>query len=1067
MPGHARPYPAAEQPPNFPAIEDAVLERWGREGTFQQSLALRPIQAADGSSNEFVFYDGPPFANGLPHYGHLATSFVKDIIPRYQTMRGRHVDRRFGWDCHGLPAELEVEKQLQIFGRTAILEYGIERFNARCAASVQAYTHEWEWYVTRGARWVDFDRAYRTMDRPFMESVIWAFKTLWEKGLIYSGYRVVPYSWAVQSPLSNFETRLDNSYRERDDPALTVGLTLRPQDGDPGPMKLLIWTTTPWTLPSNLAVAVGPDIEYAVVRSERFGHVILARSAVERYARELGEAEIVATMPGSALVGRRYEPLFPYFADTPNAFRVLAGDFVAAEEGTGLIHMAPGFGEDDLAACQAAEIPVVVPVDEAGRFTAEVPDFQGLNVIHEGNPAIIAALKARGGVVVRHEQINHSYPHCWRTDEPLIYKAITGWYVAVSTFSARMVELNQGINWVPAHVRDGQFGKWLENARDWNISRNRFWGTPIPVWQSDDPAYPCTEVYGSVAELEAAFGVEVADLHRPAIDALVRPNPNDPTGRSMLRRVPDVLDCWFESGSMPFAQQHYPFENKERFHRNFPGDFIVEYIAQTRGWFYTLMVLSTALFDQAPFRNCVCHGVVLGEDHQKQSKRLKNYPDPVEVFRSQGTDALRWFMMSSPLMSGGDLAMAKDGSDISKMSRAVILRLWNAYVFFTLYANIDGVRARISSESTDVLDRYILSKTRGLIEAIQGHLDRYDLQKAYECVSPYVDALNNWFIRNRRDRFWSDTTPDTAADKQAAYDTLFTCLVLTCRALAPMLPMITERIHSALFDGDPSVRSVHLTDWPDAAALPDDAALVRSMDLARAVCSAVLTVREVHKRRVRLPLAGLTVAHPDSALLQPFTDIIASEVNVKAVRLTTDTAAFGRPEIKVDASLGKTYGARMKAVFTAQRAGEWTALEGGRIEIGGIVLEPGQYQSRFRGSGDAAAEGFDAGRGLIVLDIAVTEALQAEGWARDAVRLIQNARKQAGFELTDRIHVAVQAHSGLRQALMNHAGYIQEQTLATKLDFDAEFSKDDDGVVEDTLEGQEIRLSVSRRGVDT
>ena len=837
MPAKARPYPTAEQPANFPAIEEAILEKWKCEGTFEASLQLRPTHTPSGESNEFVFYDGPPFANGLPHYGHIATTFVKDIIPRYQTMRGKNVDRVFGWDCHGLPAELEVEKQLQVFGRTAILEYGMAKFNDKCAQSVLHYAKEWEWYVDRSARWVSFEREYRTMDPNFMESVIWAFKTLWDKGLLYEGYRVVPYSWAVQTPLSNFETRMDNSYRERADPALTVGFTLHPKHGEAAPLKILAWTTTPWTLPSNLALAVGPQMEYAIVRSENFGHVILATAAVERYARELGETEVLETITGSDLVGRTYEPLFPYFARTENAFRILSAEFVSAEDGTGIVHMAPGFGEDDLAICQANGIPVIVPVDEAGKFTAAVPDFQGLNVIHEGNPAIIKALKARGGTVIRHEQILHSYPHCWRTDEPLIYKAVNGWYVAVTKFRDRMVELNQGINWTPSHIRDGQFGKWLENARDWNISRNRFWGTPIPVWQSDNPAYPRTEVYGSVAELEAAFGVKVENLHRPMIDELVRSNPDDATGKSMMRRVPDVLDCWFESGSMPFAQQHYPFENRDRFDRNFPGDFIVEYVAQTRGWFYTLMVLSTALFDRAPFRNCVCHGVVLGEDGQKLSKRLKNYPDPVEVFQSHGADALRWYMMSSPLMVGGDVTMAKDGSDIGKTARAVILRLWNAYVFYTLYANIDGIRGTVRTDSADVLDRYILAKTRTMIATVQDRLDAFDIPAAYECVTPYIDALNNWYIRNRRDRFWADAVDDPA-DKQAAYDTLYTCLTLTCRALAPLMPLITERVYSALVEGDADATSVHLTDWPDLATLPQDDVLVRRMDLARDVCSA-------------------------------------------------------------------------------------------------------------------------------------------------------------------------------------------------------------------------------------
>ena len=1055
MSAKPKPYPDADQAPSFPAIEQEILGRWAREGTFERQVSMRPKTKPDGSSNEFVFYDGPPFANGLPHYGHIATGFIKDIVPRYQAMRGRHVERRFGWDCHGLPAELEVEKEIQVFGRTAILDYGMEKFNEQCRLSVQRYTHDWEWYVNRAARWVSFENAYRTMDKSFMESVVWAFKTLWDKGLVYEGYRVVPYSWAVQTPLSNFETRLDNSYRERTDPTLTVAFHLAPRAGDPGPMRILAWTTTPWTLPSNLALAVSPKLTYVAVKRDG-DYWIMAEEALARYAREFPEPEVTARFPGEALIGRTYAPLFPYFKDTENAFRVLGGDFVTAEDGTGIVHMAPGFGEDDLAACTAAGIPVVVPVDEAGRFTDAVPDFAGQNVIYEGNPSVIAALKARrDSTVVRHDQVLHSYPHCWRTDEPLIYKAINSWYVAVSRFKDRMVALNQGISWTPFHVRDGAFGKWLENARDWNISRNRFWGAPIPVWQSDDPAYPRTDVYGSIAELERDFGVGVDNLHRPMIDALTRPNPDDPTGRSTMRRVPDVLDCWFESGSMPFAQLHYPFENKERFDQNFPGDFIVEYVAQTRGWFYTMMVLSTALFDRAPFRNCVCHGVVLDEDNQKLSKRLKNYPDPVEVFDTYGADALRWYMMSSPLMAGGDLAMAKDGKDIGKATRPVILRLWNAYVFFTLYANIDGVKAKRSAASADVLDRYILAKLRETVAAIEARLDAFDIPGAYEQVNPFIEALNNWYIRNRRSTFWSNAS---TAEKQAAYDTLFTALTVICRALAPLMPLIAEKIYTDL-TGE---ASVHLTDWPDVAALPSDPELVRRMDLAREVASAVLTVREESRRRVRLPLRHLVVAHPEAESLRDFVGIIQEEVNVKAIELATDVAAHGSREIKVDPSIGKTYGSKMKAVFAAQRSGDWRLRDDGHVEIGGLTLEPAEFDMRIKTPEGVAAAPFDKGRGVVVLDIAVTDELQAEGWARDVVRLIQSARKEANFNLTDRISVAIQAHGALRHAIQRHSTTIQSDTLALRLDVDGELPKDAAGITADTLDGNELRLTVAR-----
>jgi isoleucyl-tRNA synthetase len=636
-----------EWDPSFSAIEERVLGYWRTNKVFERSVEQRP--AGPHGDNEYVFYDGPPFANGLPHYGHLLTGYVKDIVPRYQTLRGRRVERRFGWDCHGLPAELEAEKDLGISGRAKITEYGIDRFNDYCRTSVLRYTEAWQETVTRQARWVDFRRDYKTMDLSYMESVMWAFKELYDRGLLYEGFRVMPYSWAAQTPVSNFETRLDNSYRERQDPAITVRFSLARHAGEKSPLELWVWTTTPWTLPSNLALAAGGDIEYALFEKDG-RRIALGAATVEKYAAELEGAARVGSLRGSELVGRTYEPLYPFFAGTKNAFRVLDAAFIDIAEGTGVVHLAPGFGEDDMAACVAAGIPIVVPVDESGKFTADVPPWQG-QLVFDANRPIIRDLKDRG-VLVRQETIVHNYPHCWRTDTPLIYRAMSSWYVKVTAIRDRMVECNRQINWVPEHIRDGLFGKWLEGARDWSISRNRFWGSPIPVWKSDDPNYPRIDVYGSIADLERDFGVQIDDLHRPYVDVLVRPNPDDPTGRSTMRRVAEVLDCWFESGSMPFAQVHYPFENADWFESHYPGDFIVEYMAQTRGWFYTLHVLATALFDRPAFRNCVSHGVVLGDDGQKMSKSLDNYPDPMMVFDTYGADAMRWHLLSSTILRG-------------------------------------------------------------------------------------------------------------------------------------------------------------------------------------------------------------------------------------------------------------------------------------------------------------------------------------------------------------------------------------------------------------------------------
>jgi isoleucyl-tRNA synthetase len=1023
---NGRPYPDVDSNPSFPAIEKDILAFWQREGIFEASVENRPA-TADGASNEYVFYDGPPFANGLPHYGHLATGFVKDIVPRYQTMKGKRVERRFGWDCHGLPAELTSEKELGISGRQEILKFGVAKFNEHCQTSVMRFTQEWEDYVTRQGRWVDFQNDYKTMNLPFMESVIWAFKQLFDKGLVYEGHRVVPYSWAVQTPLSNFETRLDNSYRERQDPALTVGFLLEPVEGETVPTRLLAWTTTPWTLPSNLALAVNRELEYAILEHEG-QRVILAITALERYDRELGGWERVGTVTGQQLAGRRYTPLFDYFQHLDNAFVVLTGDFVSDTDGTGTVHIAPGFGEDDMDVALANGVPVVVPVDEAGRFTAEVPDYQGENVL-EANKAIIRDLKAQPGVIVRHETYLHNYPHCWRTDTPLIYKAITAWYVKVTAIRERMVELNKGIVWNPEHIRDGLFGNWLENARDWNVSRNRFWGCPIPVWQSDDPAYPRIDVYGSLDELERDFGVRPTDLHKPAIDELVRPNPDDPTGQSMMRRVPEVLDVWFDSGSMPFAQLHYPFENKERFEANFPADFIVEYVAQTRGWFYTLMVLSTALFDRAPFRSAVCHGVVLDENKQKLSKRLRNYPDPMEVFDDYGADALRWYMISSPLLSGGDLSIPREGSGIGQALRQAILPMWNAYYFFTLYANIDGHRAQLRADQKGVLDRYVLAKTRELIETIEARLDANDLPGAYAAVPGYIDALNNWYIRRSRARFWREAED---GDKRDAYDTLYTALTNVMRALAPLMPFIAERIYKNL-TGE---RSVHLADWPDAAALPAERDLVRRMDQVREICAAVMSLRETKSLRTRLPLRTLTIAHPDAAALEEYRALIADEVNVKEVVLSTDPASMGEQQLKVNPQIGKRIGGKMKDVMNAQRTGDWTKTADGKVAIAGIELEPEDFSLRVVTGEGLDSEPYDQGRGVVVLDTRVYEDLEREGWARDFVRLVQQTRKDAGLDVTDRIRLAARVPDNVASALAEHREHICRETLAVDLRFD-------------------------------
>ncbi|MGV9586997.1 isoleucine--tRNA ligase [Nocardia farcinica] len=1000
----------------FPDLERRVLEAWAADDTFRASIENRSGAA------EFVFYDGPPFANGLPHYGHLLTGYVKDVIPRFQTMRGKRVDRRFGWDCHGLPAEIEAEKQLGITDKSQIDAMGLAEFNAACKSSVLRYTGEWRDYVTRQARWVDFDNDYKTLDLDFMESVMWAFKSLYDKGLIYQGFRVLPYSWYEQTPLSNQETRLDDAYKMRQDPAVTVDMVLsvpgehplRELDG----ANALIWTTTPWTLPSNLAIAVHPDVRYVHLRAADGTRYVLAAERVSHYSREFGEdATVLAEFEGAALVGLSYRPPFDFFLGHPNAHRVLAADYVTTDSGTGVVHMAPAFGEEDMEVCSANDIELVQPLDPGGRFTSMVPPYEGL-MVFDANPVIIKDLKA-AGKLLRHETIEHSYPHSWRSGQPLIYMAVPSWFVAVTKFRDRMVELNKQITWVPEHIRDGQFGKWLEGARDWNISRNRYWGSPIPVWVSDDPAYPRVDVYGSLDELERDFGVRPTDLHRPAIDQLTRPNPDDPTGRSMMRRVPEVLDCWFESGSMPYAQVHYPFENKEWFDSHFPGDFIVEYNGQTRGWFYTLHVLATALFDSPAFKTVAAHGIVLGDDGLKMSKSKGNYPDVNEVFDRDGSDAMRWFLMSSPILRGGNLIVTERG--IREGVSHALRPLWNAWTFLQLYASKPG---EWRTDSTHVLDRYILAKLAQTRDGMTEALEVYDIAGACEELRTFADALTNWYVRRSRSRFWSE-------DRDAV-DTLHTVLEVATRLAAPLLPLISEVIWRGLTGG----RSVHLADWPAAADLPADPELVSTMDEVRTVCSTVLSLRKAKNLRVRLPLAEVTIAAPDAERLAPYADIVADEVNVKKVDLTTDVAVHGRFELAVNArAAGPRLGKDVQRVIKAVKAGDWTESADGVVSAAGITLLPEEYTQRLVAAEPESTAALPGNAGLVVLDSVVTEELEAEGWARDLVRELQETRKSLGLDVSDRIHVVLEVPEDRRSWAQTHRDLIAGEILATSLEF--------------------------------
>ena len=1050
--------------PSFPAIEHRVLADWKTGDTFQKSVSQRE------GCDEWVFYDGPPFANGLPHYGHLLTGYAKDVFPRFHTMRGKQVHRRFGWDTHGLPAELEAERQLGITDKSQIEDMGIGAFNQAARESVLRYTAEWQDYVTRQARWVDFDNDYKTLDITFMESVIWAFKQLYDKGLAYEGYRVLPYCWRDQTPLSNHELRMDDDvYKPRQDQSVTVTFPLRGDKATAAGLEgvlALAWTTTPWTLPTNQALAVGPDIRYALVpagpdAAHPGATYLLAEGTIQNYRKELGYPEVADAVAaisrkitGSELGGIEYERVFDYYADREkwgleNAWQILIADYVATGEGTGIVHQAPAYGEDDQVTCAEAGIPVIISVDDAGRFLDTVTDVAGMQVF-EANKTLTGLLRQNGRLFAE-RSYDHSYPHCWRCRTPLIYKAVSSWFVRVTEIRDRMVELNQDINWVPANVKDGQFGKWLSNARDWSISRNRYWGSPIPVWKSDNPEFPRVDVYGSLEELERDFGVMPDDLHRPAIDELVRPNPDDPSGQSTMRRIPDVLDVWFDSGSMPFAQVHYPFENHDWFDSHNPADFIVEYIGQTRGWFYTMHVLATALFDRPAFQQVISHGIVLGSDGQKMSKSLRNYPDVSEVFERDGADAMRWFLMSSSVIRGGNLVVTEEG--IREGVRQFLLPYWSTYYFLSLYIGDHTPVWR--TDSPHVLDRYILAKTRKLIDEVTQEFESLDSPMAAAALRDFADVLTNWYVRRSRERFWDGSDTD-------ALDTLYTVLETLSRLAAPLAPLVTEEVWRGLTGEE----SVHLTDWPEASSFPENDELVTTMDTVRDVASAGLAVRKAHGLRVRLPLTSLTIVTNNAAGVTEFLDILAEELNVKEVltRELDDQVAqelgIGKKLLPHARELGPRVGAQVQSIIQAAKAGDW-AMDNGVVTVAGIALEEGEYSLEFTSEGEDTAVQFLDNGGFVLLDTTVTPELAAEGLARDAIRAIQQERKNAGLNVSDRISTTVEADPVASEALREHQDMVCAETLSISLEL-TELSASDDALP--VGENSHIRVKVSKSG---
>ncbi len=998
---------------DLPALEREVLATWAEEGTFRRSVEQRPV------ARSYVFYDGPPFATGLPHYGHILTSVIKDLIPRFQTMCGQRVERRFGWDCHGVPAEYETERALGLEGKEEIERMGMAAFNEACRSTVLRYTQEWEKIVTRIGRWVDFQNDYKTMDPSFMESVWWAFKQLWEAGLIYRDYKVVHYSWRLSTPYSNFEATLDDAYREREDPAVVVPFRL---DGEE--VSLLAWTTTPWTLPSNMALAVGPDTTYCRVRSVHGGReadYVVAKARVHDWFPR-GTYELVAEFEGRALAGQRYRPLLPYFAHLKGegAFAVLTADFVSTEEGTGIVHLAPAFGEDDFYAARAEGIPLVNPVDDEGRFTAEVPDFAGMNVF-DANPAIVDKLAAEGQLFAQHTVV-HAYPHDWRTDTPLIYRAVPSWYVDVTALKERMLAVNAQINWVPVHMGEGAFGNWLANARDWAISRSRYWGTPIPAWEC--AACGHTLVVGSVAELEERAGVSgITDLHRHFIDPIAIPCPA--CGASM-RRVPEVLDCWFESGSMPYGQAHYPFENKAWFEDNFPADFIVEYTGQFRGWFYTLVVLSAALFDRPPFKNAVVHGVTLGDDGRKMSKRLRNYPDPVELAEEYGADTLRMYIMDHPVLDARDSRIEREG--VVQVYRRFTLPLWNAFSFFTRYAAVDGWRPVGQQHPGRPLDRWIRSLAYELSYRVADALRAYELRAATALLAAFVDDLTNWYIRRSRERFWRAEQDD---DKAAAYETLYEVLFLLCKVAAPTVPFVADAMFRNLSGGG----SVHLEDWPEPDRSEIDPALNRRMAAVRQAASLGLAARARAGIKVRQPLAEARV-RADQPFDRADLALLADELNVKAVEQIEDVRTYADPVARLDlAAIGPRYGPETPRIAAAARAGDFRVRPDGWVAVGeneAWTFAPELVRVHYESKPGYACE--TAGDMVVVLDTRLTEALRREGLARDLVRQIQDLRKEAGCRLDERVTAGVVTDDPeVRRCLAEFGDEIRAETLAEAL----------------------------------
>ena len=1005
---------------NFPQMEEGVLAYWAEGDVFKKSLAR------NAGGQRYTFYDGPPFATGLPHYGHLLAGVIKDIVPRYQTMRGKYVERRFGWDTHGLPIEALAQDALGIAGAHEIKAYGIDKFNEQCRSMVLKYVGEWRKTVTRMGRWVDFDNDYKTMNPDFMETIWWVFKQLWDQGRVYRSHRIMPYSWKLSTPLSNFEA--GSNYKDVQDPTVTVRVRVLSQSVlsaeclvPSATIYLLVWTTTPWTLPENLAICAGASIDYVAVRDltdDARPIYIMAKARLPHIFKKPEQYETVAEFKGDKLKGTTYEPMFPYFADqkAAGAFQVLNDDYVTTDDGVGLVHIAPAYGEDDFRVCKEAGITAFAdPLDDACAFTDAVPEYKG-RFCKDCDKDIIKWLKAEGKLV-HQATIVHSYPFCDRTDTPLIYRAIDAWYVRVEDLHERLAKNNATVHWTPDYVGEKRFGNWLEEARDWNISRNRFWGSCIPVWINDDDPSDMICI-GSVAELEALSGEKVTDLHKHFIDKIVIRKDG-----KTYHRTPEVLDCWFESGSMPYAQQHYMGDGDPS--AFFPADFIAEGLDQTRGWFYTLMLLGTMLFGKSPYRNVVVNGLVLAEDGKKMSKRLKNYPDPTKMLDLYGADAIRLYMIYSPVVRAENLKFSENG--VKQVLRDLLIPWWNAYSFFVTYANVDGFNdseVQMSElRSDNVLDRWIVSSLETLVNDVTEAMDNYDLQRSVRPFVAFVEDLTNWYIRRSRRRFWKSQND---GDKLNAYRTLRYVLVQLCKVAAPFTPFIAEEIYRNLKGaGDPE--SVHLCDFPTANAGARDLALERDMAAVQTIVKLGRQLRVDNNLKVRQPLAKIRVAGANTRL----DDLILDELNIKEVEYVADETTLCDVSFKANfKTLGRKCGPKMKAVAAAIAA--MKGFSAPQTVEGVELTDEDVLVTRTPKAGMVVAS---EGAIVVGLETTLTPELVAEGNAREFVSHVQSMRKDADFEVTQRISVTVEVDDEMKAAIEAHRDYVTAETLATSLEF--------------------------------